>query len=147
MFLPSTFALLATKTNRYDYLQAAEASVMQTKFAEYITALIAENDQRGESNALGIVDMDIAGGGDGHTFVVRILVSDSTDVVWAAGALSSVLGVFWMGADAEALADYQEGALASLSTQAPNLIDVAVGLAGGSKGTRFMAFMAGVTGD
>ena len=59
----------------YDYLQAAEAPVMEKLFARYITGLMAENAARVAAQKLpfNIAQIDIAGGGDGHTFVVTIL--------------------------------------------------------------------------
>lgn len=138
-------ALASSDTNRIDYIQAAEASVMQAKFAEYITALIAENSA-GRETPLNVADIAIAGGGDGHTFVLSITVTTATSATtgWAAASLTDVLGVFWMGADENALADYAEPALAQLLASGNSLTNIAAGIAGASKGTRFMAFMAGV---
>lgn len=144
MFLESLS--LFNNLTRYDYLQATEASVMEKLFAQYILDLIAENAARvghGQPE-LNVADMDIAGGGDGHTFVVRILLTSATPTLgWVSGALSNVQGRFWMGSDAESLQDYQEAAIASLSPTGFVLSNIAVGLSGSSKGTRFMAFMVG----
>jgi len=145
MFLEN-FGLFNNLT-RYDYLQATEAAVMEKLFAQYILDLIAENAARvahGQPE-LNVADLDIAGGGDGHTFVVRILVTSAQPPLgWAAGALTNVQARFWMGSDAEALQDYQEAAIASLTPTGFVLSSIAVGLSGAAKGTRFMAFMAGV---
>jgi hypothetical protein len=131
---------------RYDYLQSAEATGplgMEQLFAQYLTDLIAENV--GRQTPLNVLDMDIAGGGDGHTFVVRILVSSTAPTVtntgWLAAELVDVRGRFWLGANAEALEAYQEAAIAALRGS-DDIVGVAVGLAGATKGTRFMAFMA-----
>lgn len=149
MFLDS-FGI-SNATTRYDYIQATEASVMEALFAQYLQNLIAENVARvaHSLSELNVADVDIAGGGDGHTFVVRILVTSAAiPVGWSAGSFSNVQGRFWMGSDAEALGDYQEAAIASLTPTGFTLGSVAVGCSGASKGTRFMAFMAGtVTPD
>ena len=140
MFLPS-FTFSDTTAIRYQYIQAAEASIMEKLFAQFLTDLIAEN--QGLQVPLGVADMDIAGGGDGHTFVVRLLVTNApTGTGWNSTVLTNVKGRFWMGADAEALQEYQEAAIASLKKANSSTINVAVGLAGAAKGTRFMAFMA-----
>ena len=47
-----------------------------------------------------------------------------------------------MGANAEALESYQEGAIAALVLGGTPQTNIAVGLAGAAKGTRFMAFIA-----
>jgi len=144
MFIPST-TLQASETNRYDYLQATEASVMEDLFTKYIAALVAANAVP-QAVQLGILDVDIAGGGDGHTFVLRILVSEATSMAgWSPTQLPNVVGKFWMGSDAEALESYQEAALASLLAVTGAATNVAVGTAGAAKGTRFMAFIAAVT--
>lgn len=131
--------------SRYDYIQATEASVMEALFEKYINDLIAENVVRAaaQQSQLNVADMDIAGGGDGYTFVVRVLVTTATPALgWVSGVLGAVEGRFWMGSDAEALQDYQEAAIASLLPVGSDLNDIAVGHAGAAKGTRFMAFMA-----
>jgi len=146
MFLPGLTAD-STETTRYDYIQAAESKVMEVLFAGYIAGLIAENVARAQAqqSALNVADVDIAGGGDGSTFVLRILVTTVlADTNWADTDLPAVQGRFWMGSDAEALADYQEAAIASLIDAGTGINTVAVGHAGSSKGTRFMAFMAAV---
>ena len=146
MFIPSTF-LDPAQTNRYDYLQATEAAVMQDLFTKYIAALVAANAVP-LARQLGILDVDIADGGDGHTFVLRILVSEAISMAgWQSTQLPFVNGRFWMGSDAEALESYQEAAIASLLAidDDAGATNVAVGTAGAAKGTRFMAFIAGVT--
>jgi hypothetical protein len=142
-FIPG-LSLASSDVNRVDYIQAAEASVMQAKFAEYITALIAENS--GRQTPLNVVDIAIAGGGDGHTFVLSSTVSTVTSATtgWVAASLVDVKGVFWMGADENALADYSEPALVQLLASGNTFQNIASGIAGAAKGTRFMAFMAGV---
>lgn len=125
---------------------------MQANFAAYLQALIAENTSRAGQQpplpALNVADVDIAGGGDGHTFVVRILLTTNASAGgsdgWAANDLADVMVNFWMGASAEALADYQEGALAALTAGTQDVQQIAVGCAGSAKGTRFMAFIGGV---
>jgi hypothetical protein len=144
MFIPST-TLVDTETNRYDYLQATEASVMEDLFTKYIAALDAANNVPSNPQ-LGILDVDIAGGGDGHTFVLRILVSEAVSMAgWSVAQLPNVNGRFWMGSDAEALEAYQEAAIASLLAITGVATNVAVGTAGAAKGTRFMAFIAAVS--
>jgi hypothetical protein len=114
-------------------------------------------DIQAEQAGLNVLDVDIAGGGDGHTFVVRLLVSQALPTTWTATSpsgsvisgwtqanLSNVKAAFWMGSDAEALESYQEAAIASIRLPNSDLQQVAVGHAGAAKGTRFMAFMAGV---
>jgi len=145
MFIPST-TLVDTQTNRYDYLQATEASVMEDLFTKYIAALDAANGPLPTPERLGVLDVDIAGGGDGHTFVLRILVSAATSMAgWSPTQLPNVNGRFWMGSDAEALEAYQEAAIASLLAITGVATNVAVGTAGAAKGTRFMAFIAAVS--
>jgi hypothetical protein len=144
MFLP-TVNLTSGQVNRYDYLQAADSATMEDLFTKYIAALYAESIAEDEDR--NVVDIDIAGGGDGHTFVVRILVIEASgSTMWNTSQLLNVRGRFWMGSDAEALESYQEAALASLIAASPDgpVTSVAVGLAGAAKGTRFMAFVAGV---
>lgn len=141
MFLPSVSIGVGDYV-RYDYLQATEAAVMERLFAKYVADLIAENVPLPDEQKRNLIDMDIAGGGDGHTFSVRLLVSTATPVTgWTSAMLPAVSANFWMGSDAEALSDYQEAAIAALRTSHV-INNIAVGLSGASKGTRFMAFMA-----
>ena len=143
----------ALDSTAYDYLQAAEAPVMEGLFAKYISDLMAENATRAAAQKLpfNIAQIDIAGGGDGHTFVVTILKTTATiqvspDVVigWAADSLVAARAVFWMGANADALTDYSENALVALQKGTEDVTDFFVGLAGSAKGTRFMGFAAGL---
>jgi hypothetical protein len=143
-FLPDAL-FPADSTVRYDYIQASEAPVMQSLFAKYLSDLAAENAPL--EDKLGVFDLDVAGGGDGHTFVCRILVSDSTDgVQWTASQIADgeIAAQFWLASDAEALEQAQTRALALLMVEEDHKLEhVAVGLAGASQGTRFMGFMAG----
>jgi len=142
MFLPSV-SIGVSDYVRYDYLQATEAAVMEKLFAQYVAGLVAENVPLPTNQKRNVIDMDISGGGDGHTFVVRILVSTTSNAAtsWSYNVLPGVKGSFWMGSDAEALSDYQEAAIAALRMN-NSIESIAVGLAGAAKGTRFMAFMA-----
>ena len=135
----------------YDYLQAAEAPVMEKLFARYITGLVAENAARVAAQKLpfNIAQIDIAGGGDGHTFVVTILKTTAgiepipgVVIGWPFDALDHAKAVFWLGSDADALTDYAESALAALQKGTEDITDFFVGTAGGAKGTRFMGFAA-----
>jgi len=148
MFIGNSVEITTGTGQRYDYLQASEAAEMQKLFDKYMVDLAAENG--GRETPFNIVDIDISGAGDGFTFVLRILLSTTTNATgWTDSNIDSgsVAARFWMGSDAEALSDYQEAAIASLlAPPAPSstLGNIAVGLAGGSKGTRFMAFLGGV---
>jgi hypothetical protein len=149
MLIGNSVTISSSTSQRYDYLQATEASVMQALFVKYIVDLMAENVVRvGNSQlAYNIVDIDIAGGGDGFTFVLRVLLSTTTNADgWTAANLTELAAVFWMGSDADALADYAESAIAALRAQQPGatIQKLGVGHAGASKGTRFMGFLAGV---
>ena len=90
MFLPAGTTVATADTTRYDYIQAADSATMQSLFATYLIALIVANSVP-MAPQLNIIDMDIAGGGDGHTFVVRILVSTATPSVgWMSNVLAQV---------------------------------------------------------
>lgn len=135
----------------YDYLQAAEAPIMERLFAKYISDLLAENATRVAAQKLpfNIAQIDIAGGGDGHTFVVTILkTTTSVEPVpnvligWSSNGLDHAKAVFWLGSDADALTDYAESAIAALQKGTQDISFLFVGTAGGAKGTRFMGFAA-----
>lgn len=137
----------------YEYLQAAEAPVMESLFAKFLSELLAENAVRVSQQKLpfNIADIDISGGGDGHTFVVRILKTTATVEVqpgifcgWQSTELADARAVFWVGADADALTDYAESALAALQKGTEDIQNFFVGMAGAAKGTRFMGFAAAV---
>jgi hypothetical protein len=154
MFLNAPALSPSTEESRYDYIQSAEAAGMEKLFAQKIIALIVENTARvaASKSPFNILDCDIAGGGDGHTFVVRFLLSTAQanpGFGWNSTFLSAVQARCWMGSDAEALGDYQEAAIASLSKADPpnttvTLQALCAGTAGASKGTRFMAFLAAI---
>jgi hypothetical protein len=148
MFIPN-LALASTDATRYDYIQSAQSSDMEARFTQKIAELIAENVVRVAAQLLplNISDIDIAGGGDGHTFVVRLLLTTAVAAdpgpQWLSASFPFVRARFWMGADAEALSDYQEAAIASLFLGGlTDAVLCAAGMAGTSKGTRFMAFFA-----
>jgi hypothetical protein len=126
----------------YEYIQSADATGMEAAFTAAIAAIVAAN-AKPLAPQLNVVDVDIAGGGDGHTFVVRFLLSTAPAALsWTPTVLPKVRGRFWMGSDAEALEAYQEAAIASLRSGTTQIDKIAVGLAGAAKGTRFMAFIA-----
>ena len=138
-FIPG-LTLVSTGTHRVDYIESAEASDMEAKFTAYIAALDVEG-------GLNVEDITLAAAGDGHTFILAITVSSATNATtdWLEADLDIVRGRFWMGATAEALAEYQEAAIASLlaGSLTRTIANVATGFAGSSKGQRFMAFLAG----
>lgn len=129
---------------RYDYVQGATAPEMLTNFRAYITRLQAENIARGDAELplLNVFDVQLAGAGDGSTFVVSIGVSTS-DGVWAAADLDDMVVAFWTGGDYEALAANAVPALAGI-TDSFNLVGVAAGHAGSAKGTFFMAYLVAI---
>jgi len=141
---------------RYEYVQSAEPESMQTAFQALLTAIVAENLVRvaAQQLALNVVDLDIAGGGDGHTFVVRLLLSTyvtfGAGTGWPSANLATARGIFWIASTAEALHAAAPAALAGLQAaidaQGQSVVTrMAAGMAGAAKGTRFMAFIAGTT--
>jgi len=120
---------------------------MQRLFSEKVVALVAENAARARASLpeLCVADAGLAGGGDGHTFVLALLLTTDEPVAgWLPADVPSVVGVFWVGGEAEALGDYQEAAIAQLKAAASSaLTKVIVGHAGGAD-QRFMGFIAAV---
>jgi hypothetical protein len=139
----------AGTVTRYDYIQASEAPVMKARFEKYLSDLAAENAAlaAAQKPQLNVLDVDIAGGGTGHTFALRILVSTAeSGAIWPGDGLGLISSEFWLGSDAAALGRLQAAALARLIVKIPpdgEFEDIFVGLAGASQGTRFMAFIAG----
>lgn len=156
MFLDPAFALDGVpgqlSTQRYEYIEAATPEEMSRRFVALIDTIRAENAVRvGQQLApLNVYDMDIAGGGDGHTFVVKLLVSDwnpaETEFTarWESGVLQEIEATFWLAATEQDLRIAANAAIAAFVANAEVSI-VNTGMAGAAKGTRFMGFLAGLT--
>lgn len=138
-------------------LEAAEASEMETLVQaalDEVTAvnvLIAAAFPQDPTVLLTLGDMMLAGGGDGHTFVVTLIfVPDSVNGVQTllelgVGALlpANLSFVFALGSEKEAL---QAEITNALTRAAGNASTRAIfqGLAGAAKGTRFMFGVGGL---
>jgi hypothetical protein len=143
MFLPMT--LSALDFVRVDFIQAGDHPEMEQLFAGKIHRLVGENTERRKAGLaeLRVADVGLSGGTD--VFVVHFVLSTGeSEVGWNGVDLPNVAARFWMGADHEALGDYQEAAIASLRNHASAIDKVAMGVSGAGKTSRFMAFMAGV---
>jgi len=147
MFL-TTPTFTSTTTEEYRYIQSADPLDMQTRFLGFLSALAIENVARVQQQLtpFNVIDVDIAGGGDGHTFVVKFLLSTQlTGQGWDGDDDLDGVGVAcWMASDEQGLAARQGAAIALLKNGFADVTNVAVGFAGAAKGTRFMAFIAGV---
>lgn len=151
MFLDQLFSLTGA-TSRYEFLEAATPEEMSAKFAKLIADVVAENVVReaAQLDPFNVYDVDIAGGGDGHTFVVKLLLSTwnppDTEFTarWDSGVLSEIGAEFWLASTDEALAGAASTALAAFTSGGADTELLAVGFAGAAKGTRFMGFIAGV---
>lgn len=157
MFLDPEFSLVGTgevTTQRYEYIEAATPEEMTAKFNARIAAIVAENVARAAADPalpeFNIYDCDISGGGDGHTFVVRLLLStwnpdDTTFIArWEAGVLQEVAGQFWLASSEDALATAASAGISAFVAGADTVSSAAAGMAGAAKGTRFMGFIAGL---
>jgi hypothetical protein len=126
---------------------------MQARFRARIAAIIAENTARQAALPpklpFNIYEMNISGGGDGHTFVVDLLLStydSGTDPTqsWSAEDLGEVDAFFWLASSEEGLRGAAAATLAAaFEAGVQDIETVAVGTAGSAKGTRFMGFLAG----
>lgn len=143
MFLPMTISALDFV--RVDFIQASDHREMEQLFEGKLRRLIGENTERKKQGLaeLRVTDVGLSGGTD--VFVVHFVLSTGeSDVGWKPEDLPNVAARFWMGAENEALEDYQEAAIASLRNHASAIEKVAMGVSGAGKTSRFMAFMAGV---
>ncbi len=147
MFLAPTLTIGASITSRLDFIEGSDPETLDTRFAEYLAALIVENTARTGQQLLpfNVSDVQLAGSGDGYSFTLQILVTTAvpgTAEGWLAGSLTDVVSAFWMASTAEALALAAAPALASISGN--DLTNVAICHAGASKGLRYMGFAGGV---
>ena len=110
------------------FVQGATPEDLQAKIA----AAIAAYDPGGEQTVLA--SFDLAGGGDGHTFVARLALATSTiSASEFPGAVAVPVVLCYMAADAVELPKHRPTA----AVDAARIYDEPV--AGASKGTRFMA--------
>ena len=120
------------------FVESAQADDLQTRVNAALIAIFAEEEPQ------AVAAITLAGGGDGHTFVVVIESAAATDVdggFLALGEGPGVLVVCYLASESEAL----EIARESLATE---LAEVAIAdeqLAGGAKGTRFMGMVVAGT--
>ena len=139
-------------TQRYEYIQSADAENMGAKFKALIAAIVVENAARQAAQPqklqFNIYDCDIAGGGDGHTFIVKLLLSTQVtegDLIgWEAENLSMLEATFWLSSTDEALRIAADSVLTTFLNGVEELALPAVGFAGAAKGTRFMGMLAGI---
>jgi hypothetical protein len=114
------------------FIQTAEAPEMASRLNSILTV---DEDE--------IVSLALAGGGDGHTFVVSVETADGE-----AGALTGELNLIgcYLGASQEELAVAKAAMMTAMSATTPpnpgdtlSIIDEQ--LAGAAKGTRFMGLL------
>ncbi len=142
---------LGGSDQRVEYVQAADPETMERLVAQRIAAIVKENEGRATGNKLGINDIRISGGGDGHTFVTRLYLSTvdtgpgGAFVAWSGNNqnLSRVIVKFWMASTAEELQKQVRPKLAELASSEDVVGNIAADDAGASQGTRFMAFIGG----
>jgi hypothetical protein len=137
-------------------LQAADAEEMTKLVAQMLAemvvlnaAIVAANPEYPDPDTLqlGIIDADLAGGGDGHTFVLTVtflpLVSKS-----GLPLPEEVVYGFVTGSTAETIETLLSEKIQATANQAPDaenspLIVFWQAVRGAAKGTRFMAGFAG----
>ncbi len=120
------------------FVEAAEASVMTAR----MTAAIAEIADAAEGNIIGI---DLAGGGDGHTFVASIDVSSDPIGTGLLEAESTRIGCYLASSEEELPVARSAAVAVLLAETAPvegeTLVMIDEQLVGASKGTRFMGMI------
>jgi hypothetical protein len=155
MFLDPLLVLISgATTERYEYIEASTPEELSRRFIALVASIVAENAARvtAQLDPFNIYDMDIAGGGDGHTFIVKLLLStwdppESQFIArWAstgiAGA-STLQATFWLAGTEQELRIAASAALATFASGS-EATEINVGMAGAAKGTRFMGFIAGL---
>ena len=138
------------------FVQSSEPGDIEAGIAAAVAEIVALNatitptDQK-----YGIAAVDIAGGGDGHTFVVQITFTTNDanflyGVVLGASTPSFILPTVHAGAylasDKDALAIAQQvtyDRLRAFDTQVQQFTVIANSFAGAAKGTRFMGLVVG----
>jgi len=117
---------------------------MEQHFLQKMREIISENAERKKlgKKPLSVVDVGLSSSGD--VFAFHFFLCDHTEGEWEAEELERVTAKFWLGADAEALSEYQESAIAALRNGATRISSMTMGVSGSGRTTRFMAFVAGV---
>ena len=134
------------------YVQSADADDLEVRFNQALAALAKKNlaFDPNEDEGFLFAFIDLAGGGDGHTFVARLFSAsniEDPEVVESEGVDPALARVFfYQGSQSEALAkaradvDAKIAALFELEgVDAVQLLQT--GFAGASQGTRFCGFV------
>lgn len=114
-------------------VQSSNPDDLQTQVQAQLNAVI-------EGGTEVLVDAEIEGAGDGHTFIVTLLLA--TGSAPAAGTLLRV----WMGANREAFQLAFENAVAPFVEADPSYTIGGYGIAGGDQGTRFCGLVLLIPG-
>lgn len=130
---------------RTDFIQGSAPEQLERAFEQKIAALVEENAERSASDKLPLGVIDVGLSSVGTDFICHLVLSDrlkEDPVSWTPDALPAVVARFWMGADAEALGDYQEAAIAA-ARGGKSLRRIAMGVAGLGRMSTVVAFIAG----
>jgi hypothetical protein len=157
----STFVLSPSGTAQNTitrFVQSASPQDIEAGVEAAVAEIVALNLGLSNPDKFGLAALDLAGGGDGHTFVVQItFTTDQANFLYAAATgvqtPSSLLAGFHAGAflasDASELPRAQDETYARLrtfDTQGHQFSVIANSFAGASKGTRFMGLVVGFAG-
>ena len=139
------------------FAQLSGNASVRTQFVQGATAEDLESRINAAIAAVGITQLitniTLAGAGDGHTFVATVESADPGDI--SAGGLAGATSVpilaarCFLAATAESLQIARSAVVPPAPVPNPPLPTVSYAsidtqIAGAAKGTRFMAFMAGV---
>jgi hypothetical protein len=119
-------------------IESADPEDMETQVAGVIAEFAARTDP-----AWSITHLDLAGGGDGHAFVC-VMEFEATDLALGLDTTKVAAIVFYMASQRDALLTARLDAQARLVpalSQTGIVTEIQTGLAGTSKGTRFMGFV------
>jgi hypothetical protein len=134
----TTQADVLADTTETRVIESADPVDMETQVAATLAEFAARSNP-----AFGLAFLDLAGGGDGHTFVCTMEFGAENFVsTIPIGFIAGIL--FYMASERSALLVAREATqarLVPLLSQNQVVTEIQTGLAGTSKGTRFMGYV------